>query len=61
MFNFSLGQPAATLVTFGLLATPIVLIISFVFGHTNAERTRRTMFFLRLCECEWPKPIEFKI
>ena len=48
MLHFSLPEPAATLVTLGLLVIPIILLIAFVFGHYNADRTRRTIKPLRL-------------
>jgi uncharacterized membrane protein YhhN len=48
MPHFSLPEPAATLVTLGLLVIPIILIIAFIFGHYNADRTRRTIKPLRL-------------
>ncbi len=41
-------NPAYLLVVLGLAAIPVILIIAFVFGHTNAERTRRTIKPLRL-------------
>ncbi len=43
MFN-----PADLLVALGIMAVPLVLLIAFAFGHTNAERTRRTLKPLRL-------------
>lgn len=48
MFDFPLNPPAATLVALGLLAIPVILLIAFIFGHYNAERTRRTIKPLRL-------------
>ena len=41
-------NPAYTIVLLGYIAIPIVLIIAFIFGHNNAERTRRTIKPLRL-------------
>jgi hypothetical protein len=41
-------SPADLLVALGLAAIPIILIIAFIFGHYNAERTRRTIKPLRL-------------
>jgi uncharacterized membrane protein YhhN len=41
-------NPANTIVLLGYVAIPVVLIIAFVFGHPNAERTRRTIKPLRL-------------
>jgi uncharacterized membrane protein YhhN len=41
-------NPANTIVLLGYIAIPVVLIIAFVFGHPNAERTRRTIKPLRL-------------
>jgi uncharacterized membrane protein YhhN len=40
--------PANAIFFLGYLAIPIVLIIAFVFGRPNAERTRRTIKPLRL-------------
>jgi uncharacterized membrane protein YhhN len=37
-----------TIVLLGYAAIPVVLIIAFIFGHTNQERTRRTLKPLRL-------------
>jgi uncharacterized membrane protein YhhN len=41
-------NPAYTIVLLGYIAIPSVLIIAFIFGHYNAERTRRTIKPLRL-------------
>jgi len=41
-------NPADLLVALGLVAIPVILIIAFIFGHFNAERTRRTIKPLRL-------------
>lgn len=41
-------NPADLLVVLGLVAIPVILISAFIFGHTNAERTRRTLKPLRL-------------
>ncbi len=41
-------NPANVIVLLGYIAIPIVLIIAFIFGHPNAERTRRTVKPLRL-------------
>ena len=43
MFN-----SANTIVLLGYIAIPVVLLVAFIFGHTNAERTRRTIKPLRL-------------
>jgi uncharacterized membrane protein YhhN len=43
MFN-----PANTIVILAYAAIPVVLIIAFIFGHYNPERTRRTIKPLRL-------------
>jgi uncharacterized membrane protein YhhN len=43
MFN-----PADRLIVLGLAAIPVILIIAFVFGRYNEERTRRTLKPLRL-------------
>ena len=46
-------------VSFGLIAIPLLLIIAFLFGRYNAERTRRTLKPLRLATslilsvCAW--------
>jgi uncharacterized membrane protein YhhN len=51
--------PAYTIVLLGYAAVPVVLIIAFVFGHYNADRTRRTIKPLRLstswilAACAW--------
>ena len=39
---------ASTIVLLGYIAVPVVLIVAFVFGQPNAERTRRTIKPLRL-------------
>jgi uncharacterized membrane protein YhhN len=41
-------NPAYILVALGLATIPITLIVAFIFGHANAERTRRTIKPLRL-------------
>jgi uncharacterized membrane protein YhhN len=41
-------NPAYTIVLLGYVAIPVVLIIAFIFGHYNPERTRRTIKPLRL-------------
>jgi len=41
-------NPAYTIVLLSYVAIPVVLLIAFVFGHYNAERTRRTIKPLRL-------------
>jgi uncharacterized membrane protein YhhN len=41
-------NPAYSLVALGLATIPITLIVAFIFGHANAERTRRTIKPLRL-------------
>jgi uncharacterized membrane protein YhhN len=41
-------NPAYTIVLLGYAAIPVVLIVAFVFGRYNAERTRRTIKPLRL-------------
>ncbi|CAG0934526.1 hypothetical protein TFLX_03529 [Thermoflexales bacterium] len=41
-------NPAYTIVLLGYGAIPVVLLIAFVLGRTNAERTRRTIKSLRL-------------
>jgi uncharacterized membrane protein YhhN len=41
-------NPAYSLVALGLATIPITLIVAFIFGHTNTERTRRTIKPLRL-------------
>lgn len=52
-------NPADLLVTLGLVAIPVTLLIAFIFGHPNAERTRRTLKPLRLATswilvaCAW--------
>ncbi len=46
--NLSLNEPARTLVSIGLISIPVVLALAFIFGHTDAERTRRTSKPLRL-------------
>ena len=48
MFDFSIGQPASTIVTIGLVAIPPILAVAFIYGKYNAERTRRTIKPLRL-------------
>ena len=39
MFN-----PADLLIALGLAAIPVILVIAFVFGRYNEERTRRTLY-----------------
>ncbi len=46
--NLSLNEPARTLVSIGLISIPVVLALAFIFGHTDAGRTRRTLKPLRL-------------
>src|SRR5512147_3019240 len=41
-------NPAYTIVLLGYVAIPVVLLIAFVLGRTNEERTRRTIKSLRL-------------
>jgi uncharacterized membrane protein YhhN len=41
-------NPAYTTILLGYIAIPVVLIIAFIFGHPNADRTRRTIKPLRL-------------
>jgi uncharacterized membrane protein YhhN len=41
-------NPTHAIVLLGYAAIPVVLIIAFVFGHYNQERTRRTIRPLRL-------------
>ncbi len=41
-------NPAYTLILLGYAAIPVVLLIAFILGHTNEERTRRTVKPLRL-------------
>lgn len=41
-------NPAYAIVFLGYAAVPVVLIIAFILGHYNAERTRRTIRPLRL-------------
>jgi uncharacterized membrane protein YhhN len=41
-------NPVNAIAFLGYAAIPVVLIIAFVFGHYNAERTRRTIKPLRL-------------
>jgi uncharacterized membrane protein YhhN len=41
-------NPADTIVFLGYVAIPVILIIAFIFGRYNAERTRRTIKPLRL-------------
>jgi len=41
-------NPANTIVFLGYIAIPVVLIIAFIFGHYNQERTRHTIKPLRL-------------
>lgn len=41
-------NPTYTIVFLGYAAIPILLIVAFIFGHYNAERTRRTIKPLRL-------------
>jgi hypothetical protein len=44
----SVLNPANTIVLLGYIAIPVVLIIAFIFGHYNQERTRHTIKPLRL-------------
>jgi uncharacterized membrane protein YhhN len=41
-------NPAYAIVLLGYVAIPVVLLVAYFFGHTNAERTRRTIKPLRL-------------
>jgi uncharacterized membrane protein YhhN len=41
-------NPANTIVLLGYAAIPIILIVAFIFGHYNPDRTRRTIKPLRL-------------
>jgi uncharacterized membrane protein YhhN len=41
-------NPASTIVLLGYAAILVILIIAFIFGHYNQERTRRTIKPLRL-------------
>ncbi len=41
-------NPAYAIIILGYAAIPIILIIAFIFGHYNPERTRRTIKPLRL-------------
>ena len=41
-------NPANTIVFLGYVAIPVVLLIAFIFGHLNSDRTRRTLKPLRL-------------
>ncbi len=41
-------NPAYAIVLLGYVAVPVVLIVAFVFGHYNTDRTRRTIKPLRL-------------
>ncbi len=41
-------NPANAIVFLGYIAVPVILIVAFVFGHYNQERTRRTIKPLRL-------------
>lgn len=43
MFNSSLPESAATVITLGYITIPDILLIAFVFGRYNAEHTRRTI------------------
>lgn len=43
MFNSSLPESAATVITLGYITIPVILLIAFVFGRYNAEHTRRTI------------------
>jgi uncharacterized membrane protein YhhN len=43
-----MALPSAPLILLGYVAIPIILIVAFVFGHYNADRTRRTIKPLRL-------------
>jgi uncharacterized membrane protein YhhN len=52
-------NPADTLVCLGYAAIPVILVVAFIFGHYNADRTRRTIKPLRLstswilAACAW--------
>jgi uncharacterized membrane protein YhhN len=41
-------NPADTIVFLGYAAIPVILIVAFIFGHYNTDRTRRTIKPLRL-------------
>jgi uncharacterized membrane protein YhhN len=41
-------NPVAAIVSLGYAAIPVVLVVAFIFGHYNPERTRRTIKPLRL-------------
>ena len=41
-------NPAAMIVFLGYAAIPVILIVAFIFGHYNTDRTRRTIKPLRL-------------
>ncbi len=41
-------NPVALIVFLGYAAIPVVLVVAFIFGHYNPERTRRTIKPLRL-------------
>jgi hypothetical protein len=41
-------NPADTIVLLGYAAIPVILVVAFIFGHYNADRTRRTIKPLRL-------------
>ena len=46
-------NPAYTIVFLGYSAIPIVLVIAFIFGRPNAERTRRTIKLERVRQGEY--------
>jgi len=41
-------NPAYMIVFLGYAAIPVILVVAFIFGHYNADRTRRTIKPLRL-------------
>ena len=43
MFNSSLPESAATVITLGYITIPVILLIAFVFARYHAEHTRRTI------------------
>jgi uncharacterized membrane protein YhhN len=48
MFHFPIDEPANSLVGLGLIAIPVLLIVGFVFGRYNEDRTRRTLRLPRM-------------
>ena len=47
-FKFPIGEPANVLVNLGLLSIPLLLVVGFVVGKYNSDRTRRTWRPLRM-------------